>query len=193
MDAREERTALQKKWQARWDADKVRLVDTHDPSARGTYLLVMLPYPSGDRLHVGHARTLLPDGRAPPVPPPEGREGLLPDGVTPSASPRRTSRSRGASRPRVDALEHRGDEGAVRGVGVLYDWAKEVTTQEPEYYRWNQWFFLRMLERGLAYRKKGTELVPLLPDGPRERAGLRGHLRAARAPRGAARARSSGS
>ena len=57
MDAREERTALEKKWQARWDADRAALVDTHDPSAKGTYLLVMLPYPSGDRLHVGHART----------------------------------------------------------------------------------------------------------------------------------------
>ena len=42
------------------------------------------------------------------------------------------------------------------GWGVLYDWTKEVTTCEPEYYRWNQWLFLRMVERGLAYRKKGT-------------------------------------
>ncbi len=57
MDAREERTALEKKWQARWDADRAAFVDTHDPSKKGTYLLVMLPYPSGDRLHVGHART----------------------------------------------------------------------------------------------------------------------------------------
>src|SRR5512146_1619336 len=49
--------AIEAKWRRRWDEDRVAFVDTADPAVSGEYLLVMLPYPSGDRLHVGHART----------------------------------------------------------------------------------------------------------------------------------------
>ena len=54
----------------------------------------------------------------------------------------------------VDAGQHRQNEGADEAPGFAYDWSNEVTTCLPEYYRWNQWFFLKFLERGLAYRKK---------------------------------------
>jgi deoxyribonuclease-4 len=55
---------------------------------------------------------------------------------------------------RVDAQQHRAHEAQMQRLGFRYDWNREVTTCEPEYYRWNQWFFLKMFERGLAYRKK---------------------------------------
>ena len=57
-------------------------------------------------------------------------------------------------------------------MGFSYDWDREVTTCEPEYYRWNQWFFLKMLERGLAYRKKAlVNWCPECAHGAGERAG----------------------
>src|SRR5712671_6971061 len=57
MSRSEEIREIEGKWQARWEKERAAFVDTSDPSTRGEYLLVMLPYPSGDRLHVGHART----------------------------------------------------------------------------------------------------------------------------------------
>ena len=69
----------------------------------------------------------------------------------------------------------------LRRFGFSFDWRREISTCEPEYYRWNQWFFLRMLERGLAYRKKEPgELVSQVRDGAGERAGGERVLLAAR-------------
>jgi leucyl-tRNA synthetase len=60
----------------------------------------------------------------------------------------------------------------MRRFGFSYDWRREISTCEPEYYRWNQWFFLRMLEKGIAYpQEKPRELVPGVRDGTGQRAG----------------------
>ena len=69
----------------------------------------------------------------------------------------------------------------MRRMGWAIDWSREVSTAEPEYYRWTQWLFLRFFERGLAYRRGGAgQVVPEGPDGARERAGDRRPLRAVR-------------
>ncbi len=157
MDAREERTALEKKWQARWDADRAAFVDTHDPSAKGTYLLVMLPYPSGDRLHVGHARTYFLTDALHRYLRQKGEKVFCPMGWDAFGLPAENFAIQRGIPPRESTLANiAAMKEQFAGWGVLYDWTKEVTTFAPEYYRWNQWFFLRMLEKGLAYRKKGT-------------------------------------
>ena len=157
MDAREERTQIEKKWQARWDADRAAFVDTHDPEAKGTYLLVMLPYPSGDRLHVGHARTYFLTDALHRYLKQKGEKVFCPMGWDAFGLPAENFAIQRGIPPRESTLANiAAMKEQFAGWGVLYDWTKEVTTCEPEYYRWNQWFFLRMLEKGLAYRRKGT-------------------------------------
>ncbi|MFI5179889.1 MAG: leucine--tRNA ligase [Thermoanaerobaculia bacterium] len=155
MSRSEEILAIEKKWQARWESDRVAFVDTADPAASGTYLLVMLPYPSGDRLHVGHARTYFLTDALYRYLRQRGRTVLNPMGWDAFGLPAENYAIQRGIHPRASTLENiRVMKEQFRSWGVLYDWTKEVTTCEPEYYRWNQWFFLKMLERGLAVRRK---------------------------------------
>ena len=157
MDAREDRTALEKKWQARWNADRAAFVDTHDPSSKGTYLLVMLPYPSGDRLHVGHARTYFLTDALHRYLKQKGETVFCPMGWDAFGLPAENFAIQRGIPPRESTLANiAAMKEQFTGWGVLYDWTKEVTTCEPEYYRWNQWLFLKMVGKGLAYRKRGT-------------------------------------
>ncbi len=155
MSRSEEILAVEKKWQARWDADRIAYVDTADPSRSGTYLLVMLPYPSGDRLHVGHARTYYLTDALYRYLRQRGRTVFNPMGWDAFGLPAENYAIQKGIHPRASTLENiRVMKEQFRSWGVLYDWTKEVTTCEPEYYRWNQWLFLKMLERGLAVRRK---------------------------------------
>jgi leucyl-tRNA synthetase len=146
---------MERKWQQRWEDDHVAFVDTADPSVSGVYLLVMLPYPSGDRLHVGHARTYFLTDALHRYWRQRGRTVLCPMGWDAFGLPAENYAIEKGIHPRTSTLANiAAMKEQFRAWGVLYDWTKEVTTCEPEYYRWNQWFFLRMYERGLAVRKK---------------------------------------
>ena len=146
---------IEPKWQTRWAADGAAFVDTADPSVEGTYLLVMLPYPSGDRLHVGHARTYFLTDALHRYWRQRGKNVLCPMGWDAFGLPAENYAIEKGIHPRTSTLANiAAMKEQFRAWGVLYDWTKEVTTCEPEYYRWNQWFFLRMFERGLAVRKK---------------------------------------
>ncbi len=143
------------KWQKRWEDDHVAFVDTSDPAVSGVYLLVMLPYPSGDRLHVGHARTYFLTDALHRFWRQRGRTVLCPMGWDAFGLPAENYAIEKGIHPRTSTLANiAAMKEQFRSWGVLYDWSKEVTTCEPEYYRWNQWFFLRLHERGLAVRKK---------------------------------------
>jgi leucyl-tRNA synthetase len=148
---------IEAKWRDRWEADRAAFVDTAKPAGDGTYLLVMLPYPSGDRLHVGHARTyFLTDGlhrflRQ------TGVTVFCPMGWDAFGLPAENYAIQKGIHPRTSTLANiAAMKEQFRSWGVLYDWTKEVTTCEPEYYRWNQWFFLKLLEKGLAVRRKSA-------------------------------------
>ncbi len=85
----------------------------------------------------------------------QGHNVLHPDGLGRlrlACGKRRPEEQHAATR--VDALQHRQHEQQMKRLGFAYDWRREVATCLPEYYRWNQWFFLKFFERGLAYRKK---------------------------------------
>jgi leucyl-tRNA synthetase len=148
---------IEAKWRERWEADRAAFVDTGKPAGEGTYLLVMLPYPSGDRLHVGHARTYFLTDALHRFLRQTGVTVFCPMGWDAFGLPAENYAIQKGIHPRASTLANiAAMKEQFRAWGVLYDWTKEVTTCEPEYYRWNQWFFLRLLEKGLAVRKKSA-------------------------------------
>jgi leucyl-tRNA synthetase len=148
---------IEAKWRTRWEADRAAFVDTAEPAGEGTYLLVMLPYPSGDRLHVGHARTYFLTDALHRFLRQTGVTVFCPMGWDAFGLPAENYAIQKGIHPRTSTLANiAAMKEQFRSWGVLYDWTKEVTTCEPEYYRWNQWFFLKLFEKGLAVRKKAA-------------------------------------
>src|SRR5579859_4398209 len=144
---------IEAKWQKRW-AD-ARVFETEvDPAKPKYYTLEMLPYPSGT-LHMGHMRNYTIGDVVARVKRMRGFNVLHPMGWDAFGLPAENAAIQNKTHPRIwtnkDIAEF---QRVLRRFGFSYDWRREISTCEPEYYRWNQWFFLRMLERGLAYRKK---------------------------------------
>src|SRR5258708_34667226 len=145
---------IERKWQKRWEDDRVAFVDTSDASVAGVYLLVMLPYPSGDRLHVGHARTYFLTDALHRYWRQRGKIVLCPMGWDAFGLPAENYAIEKGIHPRDSTLANIAPmKEQFLSWGVLYDWTKEVTPSEPEFYPWNQWFFLKLLDRGLPIRK----------------------------------------
>jgi len=146
---------IEVKWQARWDADaSLYAADGHDSGKQKYYCLEMLPYPSG-KLHMGHVRNYsIGDALARHMWM-RGFNVLHPMGWDAFGLPAENAALKNGVPPRAWTL---GNIAAMRKqmqrMGFSYDWATEVTTCLPDYYRWNQWFFLKMFGKGLAYRKK---------------------------------------
>ena len=144
---------IELKWQKSWEEQGVfRAVE--DPARPKYYLLEMLPYPSGT-LHMGHMRNYTIGDAVARFKRMQGLNVLHPIGWDSFGLPAENAAIQRGTPPRdwtnanIQELKR-----ACRRFGFSYDWEREISTCEPEYYRWNQWFFLRMLERGLAYRKK---------------------------------------
>jgi leucyl-tRNA synthetase len=145
--------AIEAKWQKRW-AD-ARVFESEVDSARPKYyVLEMLPYPSGT-LHMGHMRNYTIGDVVARVKRMRGFNVLHPMGWDAFGLPAENAAIQNKTHPRVWTNNNIAEfQRVLRRFGFSYDWRREISTCEPEYYRWNQWFFLRMLERGLAYRKK---------------------------------------
>jgi len=144
---------IELKWLARWqDADFFRAEDLS--SRPKYYLLEMLPYPSGT-LHVGHIRNYTIGDTLARYKWMRGFNVLHPMGWDAFGLPAENAAIANQRHPREWTLSNIAYmKEQHRRYGFSYDWSREISTCEPEYYRWNQWFFLRMLERGLAYRAK---------------------------------------
>jgi len=144
---------IEAKWQKRWE--EARVFETEaDPSKPKYYTLEMLPYPSGT-MHMGHMRNYAIGDVVARVKRMRGFNVLHPMGWDAFGLPAENAAIKNNTHPRVWTNNNIGEfQRTLRRFGFSYDWRREISTCEPEYYRWNQWFFLRMLERGLAYRKK---------------------------------------
>ncbi|MFY9552445.1 MAG: leucine--tRNA ligase [Thermoanaerobaculia bacterium] len=144
---------IEGKWQRRWADQRVAFVDTAVPGDE-FYMLNMYPYPSGSRLHVGHGRNYILGDALYRRERMAGRKALNPMGWDAFGLPAENAAIKSGVHPRAYTLENiaRMKE-QLLALGCLYDWSKELASCDPEYYRWNQWLFLRMWERGLAYRK----------------------------------------
>jgi len=144
---------IEAKWQKRWAEARVFDSDV-DPSKPKYYVLEMLPYPSGT-MHMGHMRNYAIGDVVARVKRMRGFNVLHPMGWDAFGLPAENAAIKNNTHPREWTNKNIAQfQKVLRRFGFSYDWRREISTCEPEYYRWNQWFFMRMLERGLAYRKK---------------------------------------
>jgi leucyl-tRNA synthetase len=151
--------AIEEKWQQRWAADPklyaAEPASTRDEALKPKYyVLEMLPYPSG-QLHMGHVRNYsIGDALARHMWM-RGYNVLHPMGWDAFGLPAENAALKNNTPPREWTLANiAAMKRQMLRLGLGYDWATEITTCLPDYYRWNQWFFLRMYEKGLVYRKQ---------------------------------------
>ncbi len=144
---------VEAKWQKRWA--EARVFETEaDPAKPKYYVLEMLPYPSGT-MHMGHMRNYTIGDVVARVKRMRGFNVMHPMGWDAFGLPAENAAIKNNTHPREWTNNNIAEfQRVLRRFGFSYDWRREISTCEPGYYRWNQWFFLRMLERGLAYRKK---------------------------------------
>src|SRR5664279_1620131 len=151
-----EPTAIERKWQARWEQARTNSPDL-DHAPRPYYQLMMFPYPSAEGLHVGnvfaftgndiHGRFQRLKGHS--VFEPIGFDAF---GIHSENHALKTRTHPGDLIPRNIANFRR----QLRRVGLMVDWTRELSTTDPRYYKWTQWIFLQLLKRGLAYKKEAA-------------------------------------
>ena len=147
---------IQGKWQARWaELDPFRASDDPADTRERAYLLDMFPYPSGD-LHMGHAEAYAIGNAVARYWFQQGKNVLHPIGWDAFGLPAENAAIRNNAHPAdwtYANIETQAE--SFRRYAVSFDWSRRLQTCDPEYYRWNQWLFLRFYERELAYRKDG--------------------------------------
>jgi leucyl-tRNA synthetase len=141
---------IEKRWQERWEADG--LYHTSDDDRQKFYFLTMLPYTSGD-IHVGHWYPMTPSDAAARYLRMRGLNVFYPIGFDAFGLPAENAAIKQGIHPHkwtydnIDRMRRQ-----IKSMGTMFDWSSEVITSDPEFYRWNQWFFLKFYEKGLAYR-----------------------------------------
>ncbi|HWO71928.1 MAG TPA: leucine--tRNA ligase [Dehalococcoidia bacterium] len=147
--------AVEAKWQARWEQDGLYTVRDDDPRPK-YYFLTMYPYPSGD-LHIGHWYAETPPDTKARYLRMRGYNVLFPYGFDAFGLPAENAAIRNQVHPfkwTMENIAHMREQ--AKRMGTMFDWSREVITCLPEYYKWNQWFFLQFYKRGLAYRQKAA-------------------------------------
>jgi leucyl-tRNA synthetase len=146
---------IEEKWSARWQADPaLYAAEDHTSKRKKYYVLEMLPYPSGV-LHIGHVRNYSIGDALARYMWMRGYNVLHPMGWDAFGLPAENAAIKNKTHPKQWTLGNIARmKSQMNRLGFAYDWSREITTCLPEYYRWNQWFFLKLHEKGLAYRKK---------------------------------------
>jgi leucyl-tRNA synthetase len=153
-DERYDPQRVETKWFERWRQDTSLYAAEPDSTKKKFYVLEMLPYPSG-ALHMGHVRNYSIGDALARYMWMNGYNVLHPMGWDSFGLPAENAAISNNTPPREWTLRNIANMKAqMNRLGFAYDWSREVTTCLPEYYRWNQWFFLKLFEQGLAYRKK---------------------------------------
>ncbi|MFC1644716.1 leucine--tRNA ligase [Patescibacteria group bacterium] len=141
----------EKKWQSKWDDEKLYKVgeDTEKPKF---YILDMFPYPSGEGLHVGHPKGYIATDIFARMKMMQGFNVLHPMGWDAFGLPAENYALKNKTHPReMNERNIATFKNQLKKIGFSYDWDREINTTDPEYYKWTQWCFLKMLEKGLAY------------------------------------------
>ena len=145
---------IQKKWQKKWlDANIFKTIA--DPKKKKFYCLEMFPYPSG-YLHIGHVRNYSIGDFFARYKRMQGFNVLYPMGFDAFGLPAENAAIKQGVEPKQYTEENiKGIKEQMKLMGFSYDWSREISTHTEEYYKWNQWIFIKMFEKGLAYKKAG--------------------------------------
>src|SRR5215510_16056616 len=153
-DDRYDAQRIETKWFERWQQDSSLYAAEPNSAKKKFYVLEMLPYPSG-KLHMGHVRNYAIGDALARYMWMNGHNVLHPMGWDSFGLPAENAAIANNTPPKDWTLRNIANMKAqMNRLGFAYDWSREVTSCLPDYYRWNQWFFLKLYERGLAYRKK---------------------------------------
>ncbi|MEN6559321.1 MAG: leucine--tRNA ligase [Acidobacteriota bacterium] len=145
--------AIEAKWRKAWEKERA-FAAAAEPGRPKFYCLEMYPYPSG-RIHMGHVRNYSIGDVIARQKRMAGANVLHPIGWDALGMPAENAAIKHGTHPQTWTLENVAHmRTQLKRMGISYDWDREVNTCLPEYYKWNQWIFLRMLERGLAFRKE---------------------------------------
>ena len=147
---------VEKKWQKKWSASKLYNVDIKKTAPKDKYYnLSMFPYPSGDKLHIGHWYNFAPadsHGRFMRM---NGKTVFEPMGFDSFGLPAENYAIKTGVHPQKSIAQNAGKMvEQLSKMGTMYDWDKTLKTSDPEYYKWTQWVFLQLYKAGLAYKKK---------------------------------------
>jgi leucyl-tRNA synthetase len=146
---------LDKKWQQHW-AETQAFEVTEDPTKPKFYCLEMFAYPSG-HAHVGHVRNYIIGDVVSRLKRLQGFNVLHPFGWDAFGLPAENAAIKNGIHPETSTLGNIAHmKGQLQRLGISYAWGRELATCLPDYYRWNQWLFTRMFEKGLAYRRRST-------------------------------------
>lgn len=142
------------KWQKKWEESGLHKVDLKNSKKEKFYNLVMFPYPSGDKLHIGHWYNYAPADSYGRYMRMKGYNVLEPLGFDSFGLPAENYAIKTGVHPHksiTQNVEHMITQ--LKRIGTIYDWDKTVVTSTPEYYKWTQWLFLQLYKKGLAFKK----------------------------------------
>jgi len=147
-------TKVEKKWQKKWDDNKTYKTDLNNLE-KALYTLVMFIYPSGSKLHIGHWYNYAPTDSWARYKKLRGYNVFEPMGYDAFGLPAENYAIKTGIHPQDSTFQNIDDiREQLKTMGCMYDWDAELMTCVPEYYKWNQWLFIQLYKKGLAYRKK---------------------------------------
>ncbi len=146
---------VEPKWQQRWEEDGLYRAEV-DPDQPKHYALTMLPYPSGD-LHIGHWYAMAPSDVRARYMRMQGYNVLFPMGYDAFGLPAENAAIQRDIHPHTWTMDNiKNMRRQLKTMGAMFDWEREAISCLPDYYKWDQWFFLKFYEKGLAYRKEAA-------------------------------------
>jgi len=156
MDSEIDFGKIERKWQKKWEESKIFEVN-EDKKSKKFYVLEMFPYPSATGLHIGHAFNYTIGDVYVRLKKMQGFNVLHPMGFDSLGLPAENAAIKAGTPPEeytknsiINYIKQQ------KALGLTYAWERKIETQDPEYYKWDQWIFLKMFENGLAYRKKAS-------------------------------------
>ncbi len=153
MDERYNPREIEQKWQAAWESSQIHKVELDSDKSK-YYLMEMFPYPSG-KIHMGHVRNYTIGDVVARYKRMQGHNVLHPMGWDAFGMPAENAAIANNSHPAAWTYENIAYmRNQLKQLGFSYDWDREFATCQPDYYRWEQWLFLKMYEKGMAYRKE---------------------------------------